>query len=315
MRLRFRLQKKLNIETAEHRFRVGDVEAVISSFDKERPIKDSYWLVINARGFATADDARAYGDALRLAVELASIATRLGVDTGVDAVTFGVGQDVREVLLQQGGILLRDNVHGVDVFEDDSRVCILSGEATGEVLAAHEPFLPYTADLFNAMKPLSQNAHNVIILLNSALMLTEPIGKIVFAVSAVEMIGQDLDWSASQRRVLVHLAALAQQHSELQADERTEVVAAIEKLHRISLRQGVFRLLDTLSLSHLRKPWDKLYAKRSEVIHAIAPQRAANYDELANETVTLCGYILLKAIAAEFPLAGQFAERYFQPPL
>lgn len=58
-RLRFRVQKKLNIETAEHSFRVGNVEAVLSSFDKDRPIKDSYWLVINARGFATADDARA----------------------------------------------------------------------------------------------------------------------------------------------------------------------------------------------------------------------------------------------------------------
>lgn len=228
--------------------------------------------------------------------------------------TSGVGQAVREALLRQQGILLRDNVHGVDVFEDDPRVCIFSMEAAGEVLAAHEPFLPFAADLFEARQPLSQNAHNVIILLNSALMLTEPVGQIVFAVSAVEMIGQDLDWSAAQKRALAQLAALAQEHLDLHADERTEVAAAIKKLHRISLRQGVLRLLDRLSLSHLRKPWDKLYEKRSAVIHAIAPQRAANYSELANETVTLCGYILLKAIAAEFPFADRFADRFFQPP-
>lgn len=312
-RLRFRLQKKLNIDRAEHTLTVGGRDVILSSPVPDRAIKDSHWLVLNARGFCTLDEARIFGQSLKLAVELASIATRLGIDTGIDVATAGVGQFVRDLALQRGQIL-RDNVHGVDAFEDDPRVRIFSFEASGSVLANHEPFLPFAAELFEPNQPLSLGSQNAIILLNSALMEIEPVGQIVFAVSAVEMLGQDLRWSPAQKSVLEQLAASAREHTDLTPDEGKEVASAIQKLHRLSLRQGVLRLLERLGLPHLRRPWDELYEERSALMHAAAPRRAANYGELASKAVTLCGYILLKAIATEHPHVGRYADCYFQVP-
>src|SRR3546814_6164018 len=76
--------------------------------------------------------------------------------------------------------------------------------------------------------------------------------------------------------------------------------------HKIGLRQGVLRLLNSLGLAHLKPKWDELYSERSTLIHGLAPEPGARYDELANRSVSLCGYILLRVIAREVPAA----ERY-----
>ena len=86
---------------------------------------------------------------------------------------------------------------------------------------------------------------------------------------------------------------------------------AIDHLQRLSLRQGVLRLLADLGIGHLRPLWDKTYAERSTLIHGLAPKPGADYSEFANRVVNLCGYILMKAIAIDVPLADQHAEKIY----
>ena len=93
---------------------------------------------------------------------------------------------------------------------------------------------------------------------------------------------------------------------------KDEVADAIRKsLHRLTLRQGVFRLLDRLGLTHWKKRWDDLYAERSTLVHGLAPQTGADYGDLAHRTVSLCGQILLKAVAAEIPQAARHVARMY----
>jgi len=145
---------------------------------------------------------------------------------------------------------------------------------------------------------------DVILLLNFALMRPEPVAQIVFAVSAVESLGQDESWSSDQELLLRELAATAEQATIGTHAERQEVADGIRKsLHRLTLRQGVFRLLDRLGLMHLKQAWDDLYAERSTLVHGLAPEPGADYGDLAHRTVSLCGQILLKAAGAEIPQA------------
>jgi hypothetical protein len=137
-------------------------------------------------------------------------------------------------------------------------------------------------------------------------MRSEPVAQIVFAVSAVESLGQDESWSRDQRLLLRELAAAAEQSATGTDAERHEVADAIRKsLHRLTLRQGVFRLLDRLGLQRLKKAWDDLYAERSTLVHGLAPQPGADYADLAHRTVSLCGQVLLKAAATEIPQADR----------
>jgi hypothetical protein len=144
-------------------------------------------------------------------------------------------------------------------------------------------------------------------------MRPEPVAQIVFSFSAVEALGQNETWTGPQKRLLADLAEAAMRSSVGSDVERSEVADVVLKsLHRLTLRQGVLRLLDTLGLAHLKRDWDKLYAERSSLVHGLAPRPGTDYGELAFRTVTLCGHILLKAVAADIPAAIRYVETFYK---
>lgn len=96
--------------------------------------------------------------------------------------------------------------------------------------------------------------------MNYALTRPDPVAMIVFAVSAVEMLGRDETWSIEQRTMLDAAAKAVENASIGTEGERAEVAEAIRRdTYKLSLRQGVLRLLSTLGLNHLKKKWDAPY--------------------------------------------------------
>lgn len=313
-RLRFRLQKKLDIKAQKHRFQVTDHEVVLSPPLPDQDICDSEWLVFNARAFATEEDAREFGHKLRAALELSSVAARVGVDAGQDLATARLGEHFRQHIAQQTGTFVRDNIHGLDVFADDPNIRILDLSATGTVRANPEPFLIDLDALHHVAVRASPRTKDVILLLNAALMQPHPVAQIVFAFSAVEMLGQQEAWTDDQKGLLAQLAEAAETSSMASPAERSEVAETIRRSHRLSLRQGVLRLLDALDLANLKLVWDKIYGERSTLVHGLAPRPGADYSDLAQRVVGLCGRILLKAVAADIPGANRYVDKFYEQP-
>jgi hypothetical protein len=312
VRLRFRLQKKLNIKTNTYRLEVGEREVTLTPPTPDANISDSEWLIMNARGFTSEHEAHVFGRKLKGALEVSAVAARVGVDAGQDLPTSALGRSVRDAILENTGADVRPNIHGLDIFPDDPNTRILTVSATGTVVASPDHFLGDLDELHRAAGTLSQRVADVILLLNYALMQPQPVAQIVFAVSAVESLGQNEVWTVNQKELLRELAAAAEQSAAAVDAERKEVADAIRKsLHRLSLRQGVFRLLDRLNLEHLKTAWDQLYTERSTLVHGLAPKPGADYGDLAHRTVSLCGQILLKAIASEIPQADRRAENMY----
>jgi hypothetical protein len=202
-------------------------------------------------------------------------------------------------------------LHGVDVFPDDPNVRIGHFTATGTVRSAPDPFLSDIDELFKAIEGTSQRAKDIVLLLNYALTRADPVAMIVFSFSAVEMLGQDETWSETQRQMLADFAATAEHSAVGTANERAEVAAAIRRgMQKVSLRQGVLRLLTSLGLNHLRPKWDDLYGERSTLVHGLAPKPGVDYGELAYKAMSLCGHILITAIAHEAAGASKYLEKY-----
>ncbi len=90
-RLRFRVQKKIRIDGNEHRLQIAGREVVLTAPTPDLKIMDSEWLIMNARGFASEDEARQFGHRLKTAVEVSAVAARVGVDTGRNLATQPLG--------------------------------------------------------------------------------------------------------------------------------------------------------------------------------------------------------------------------------
>jgi hypothetical protein len=123
---------------------------------------------------------------------------------------------------------IRPNIHGVDVYSDASPVLVLNFNANALVSTNPEPFLSGTWRFFNEEWPLTPRLQEAITLLNAALINPEPLAQVVLAVSAVEMMGQDEEWSPAQKHLLKQLADAARTSDLTTAPEGVEVAAVLE---------------------------------------------------------------------------------------
>jgi hypothetical protein len=84
-------------------------EVVLTASTLDLKITDSEWLIMNARGFVSEDEARQFGLRLKTVVEVFAVAARLGVDTGRNLATSSLDKIVKEALAQEGAHV-RDNI-------------------------------------------------------------------------------------------------------------------------------------------------------------------------------------------------------------
>jgi hypothetical protein len=312
VRFRFWVQKKLDLKEAERRLTVAGREILLSAQAPDVSIADSEWLVMNARGIESESEALEFARRLRATTEFSSAIARLGINSGVDKPTSGFGQIVRDKLKAEHGIELRDNVHGIDIFTDHPNIRIGHFSATGTIRSTADPFLADIDNLYKVIDHASPQAKDIVLLMNYALTRSDPVAMIVFAVSAVEMLGQEEQWSEAQIQLLAQLADAAEKCSSNSIDERREVAEAIRRnFHKLSLRQGVIRLLVSLNLNLLKKKWDELYNERSTLVHGLAPRPGIDYGDLASRTMGLCGRILLTAVAREVEGADKHLDKFY----
>jgi len=285
---------------------------VVTSQLANANISDSEWLCMNARGFGSYEEASQFAENLRAACEVSSVAARIGIDTGTDVPTFAFGQILKDSALALDGIKARDNIHGIDVFVDDPAIRFGHVNASLIIRSMPNPFLSDLEALHHAVGYASPRTKDIVLLLNYALMRPEPVAQIVFAISAVEMLGQDEVWSSEQKQLLDEVAIFAQKLTIGSDRERTEVAEAIRKgVHKLSLRQGVLRLLSSPNLDYLKLKWDDIYSQRSTLVHGLAPKPGADYTDLAFRTVSLCGKILLAVVAKEIAGSDSYVgQRY-----
>jgi hypothetical protein len=272
----------------------------VASARGRKPLQESPWVAMTASGFDTPESAFAFGQRLKLTVQLIAARNRIGVDCGAERPLGTIGTIYRDEIFKHSGVWMRGSIHGLDIFEDRENVRFISGEGTIQTLVNPTAFFDEVQKYHLNVDALTPVARDIVLLLNFALMTTEPVAQAVFAISAVEMIGQQDDWNKSQLAAIERLALHVKEDKTISSEEADEISDAIKRsLHKLSLRQGVLRLLKRLGLSGLKKDWDSLYGERCELVHGLAPEPGKSYSGLANRAINLCGYILLTALGKE----------------
>ncbi|WP_419580844.1 hypothetical protein [Stieleria magnilauensis] len=306
-----RVRQRLKMDENHRRLLIEGREVTIKSPDVTDSSFETTWLVLNARGFQTAAEAKAFGERLKLACEVASISSRLGINTGADSFSTFVGESVVDIA-RQHGMELRGDIHGLDVFKDDEAVRIMSSSASSVSTTSNPTaFFARLSSTFKAVGNLNDGTSKLTYLFNLALMNRDPIAQIVLACSAVEALGQNEKWTESQKQIIAEAAMQVKTIDIGTEEERVEVSDAIQKgVFRLSLRQGVFRLLDRLGLTDLKKLWDELYTLRSTLVHGSTTERGEGHYKLASRVLSLCGVIVLKELGSQIPGVGDDMEMY-----
>lgn len=314
IRLRVHIAKGLTTEDTTLIFMMDGKEVTLSSQEKDEALKTARWVVFRAHGFPSQEQALNFGSRLRKAVQLAALSARLGVDVGEDKPT----SFVSEAFARSRGLIRADerlvpNVHGLSILPDDDKSRIPLFNFRAVVTADPNQILSALRELDKGPDINFGGAESAVRLLNSALMSTQPLAQMVLAFSAVEELGQNHDWSDNQRRLIDQLAVAIQASKEGTEQERSELVNSIQTgLFRLSLRQGVKRLMLRVGQRHLLKEWDRLYGIRSRIFHGTKRVSDEEISQAAFDSVTLCIEIILGFLSKEGTLVPSVALRHFK---
>ena len=303
--LKLRVGKPLAILTAS----VAGRKVTIESNIKSEPLSKASWLVMGCRGFETKDDAREFGEKLRRAVHMAGLCARVGVDAGDPGEDRTVSWVNPEILRNASGLdpdtRIGPDVHGIVVLPDDGKTLFVRmGRARGQVrlnagnfVRALEEALP-ESDVSRRDLPSIRRAIRV---LNLAEMNKDPIAKMVLAISTIEGLATDPPWTDEQQNFIESSAAwLKRTHGN--GEEIDQVIEAILRVRKESIRQRIRKLLILNELSGMWQDWDKLYSKRSRLFHGGtkdgSEHRGNHLEEsevhaLGQEAINLCARIVL----------------------
>ncbi len=291
-RLQVRIGRPLHTDAQRLTATLWGQEVSITS--RTGPISKSDWLVLEAHGFPSEQDARTFGERLRLLVTIAGLCSHLGIDVGQDE---HLGQ-FSETFLQKMGVdadvRTPPEVHGLSILPDDGKSLFIYVNASGSASSDPAQLLQAVDKLSNAAQckasEYPQSLLRSLGLLNQALITDDSLAKIVLAISGVEGLVHQETWSRKQRQWIDDTAVRLRTEAD---PELHEIAASLERQHRISLRQGVFRLLDQNRLRHLRRQWDDIYDQRSALFHGTGQGDRHQLHRQANATVRLCGTIVL----------------------
>jgi hypothetical protein len=299
-RLRVRLGMALNSDELILIAKVGGREVEVRSVNSDEKLRDAKWIVFGSGGFASEAEAQAFGEQLRSVAGIVGFCLRLGIDVGEDKTTTWVNEEfARSIRLIGPDERLHPNVHGLTIHPDDGRSRFPSTSAT--LSGAYSPTqLVQAIEGFGIdLPPPLSGAEVGVRLLNRALMTSEPLTQVVLAVSVVEALGQDEKWTEKQRCNLQALAELMETGHHTDQEDKEIADALLRSVHRISLRQGVLRVLTRLKLEHLKKEWDRLYGMRSGVFHGTEHLSETEIRQLAQDCITLCGKIVIALLKEE----------------
>ena len=285
--LQVRIGKALNTDEAFLTTCLDGREVTIRA-SLSQPLSEAEWLIFGARGFPTESKARAFGERLRANVQLAALCSSPGVDTGRDEVLSWISEEYgREAGWLKPHQRIGPDKHGLVILPDDDNTVFGRGRAEGTVTSSPERFLEAMRELAEQPSITETALALSVRLLNLARINSEPLARIMLAVSAVENVAKGEKWSAEQRDCINKLAAKITD---------PEVKEAVDRMHRFSIRQGIKRVLESNSLDHLWKEWNCLYKRRSSLFHGDREFTNQEIGELASKATKLCDEIIFGII-------------------
>jgi hypothetical protein len=201
-RLRFRMANTLKSGRRKAvQLRIGGITHPIKLAAETGTLERAAWLVFKSCGYASAKEAREYGERLRKAFILAGAINYIGVDCGFDRSTLQYSTDITDAVRKVTGRELRNSIHGLDVFEEDT-VAIIASNATGKALRSPEALQNNIQDAMNLCADLSERQQICASLINDSFFVANSDVRFVMCVSAVEALCDQRDVGNTYRSLI-----------------------------------------------------------------------------------------------------------------
>ena len=266
-RLRFRMAKLIDSKLQETKITATGLSqlATMTSEIKNRPFNEGNWLVIQSRGYLSKKAASDSGQMLKDTLLLAGAEQKTGVDVGIDRATSSLTKFVKDNFAAKSGLLLRDDIFGLDVFED-VEAKILQGQLKILAPANLEYFLKAIQDLAPLAMFMDDRSRVSAQLINDALFSLTPETRLLILMTSIESL-----WDRPRRSesivALASALSICLHTLSGSADDKEDVAKRVDDIRVQSIsRMCKDKITDLLGVDRA-KEFAYLYAVRSGFVH------------------------------------------------
>jgi len=225
---------------------------------------DATRFALRMGGFATAEDAERVGFQWADAIVIAGLRLRTGFDVGRFALGLGgASAYLKQLVREDFGIIIRNEVHGLDVFEDTptTRFVAASGTAQGNMRADH---LVTTLRASVPPTPLAPKLRLALDLFGLARFERSPRVRFLTLISAIEVLTTRAPSSAA---ALVLVDSWERALASADADVRDVLTNRLRELRRESIGVACRQLVRDHGGDAAVKDFRRLYDVRSTLVH------------------------------------------------
>jgi hypothetical protein len=263
--------------------------AQIASNEPRVPTIDQ-WVTIKSCGHASRDDAEVLAIRLKDTILLAG-ANGFGADFGTNKVRSSLSDTIKCSIKERFGTIIRDEVHGIDIFEDGD-VRHFTVDAAMTVQMDLPQFLKCVVDVSGlpGLTPLTRTGAELI---NDSLFRMPEEARFLLRISAIEALCEQVRRPESIQdlidKVLKELSSLGAASS----DSGT-IRNVLGEARRQSVRQACLTKLRTRLGNKAARDFDRLYGLRSEYVHE--GKGRGSLSEPANEALRIARDLLFADI-------------------
>jgi hypothetical protein len=299
MRYRFRLAKQLSAEGEAIELQLGGRPVTLKS-RMGGLLRDARFLVLLTKGFETDTEARAFGDRVRHALLTAAVRAKIGVDLGEDTPTSRAAPLVKKRALEEQGVALLDDVHGLMVYPDSPAPHVLSVEGKGTVLASPSPFLSALAEAFDDGVILPEELEIPVELYCASCMEPSPIAQLIVAVAAIEALVGERPPRPEVELELVDRAGKAVKQAKASKSSRDAVLGSLGNLRKVGIRRAGQELVD-LHLPGEGAGFIEVYDYRGRIAHRHERPDRASAAAMAHKAQRLASELIAKLTPTTSP--------------
>jgi hypothetical protein len=312
-RLRFHLREGDRIEDASEELVIAENPSGprlrLKSGELGTAIKERSRAALLGGPYPTEEEARLAAQIAKRAVLIWAVRQRIGIDLGDGKLRSGFTNYGRQWLEERVGGPVRNDLHGVDVFERQDGLKFVSFNLTATVGKSAKTFVETIANEFARPTQLSDKQVVAAELYSSSFFDVSPRSRLVTLVSAVEAL---LDLK-ERPRAAVDLVKLFKDHMKKAAlDEATKSAlhGSLERLRRESVGQCGRRLAEELlrdreyAGKRAAKFYSFCYDIRSQIVHdGHAHDTSLDLGEVTNTLGLFVADLLLASfVAGEHPV-------------
>ena len=236
------------------------------------PMKDHPQVTIFGESFPTEKQARDAAEKTKRTLLHWAIERRVGIDFGDGRQRGGVSKAYLAMLQEQHGCPVRNDVHGIDVYEHVEKLKFVRVEGKAE-LSKHRRGLTETFQReYLYTRDLTQKQVLGCEIYGSSFFDVSPRSRFITLVTAVEALLEPLERSNEVEALIEEVKARTRQ-STMDRSTKDSILGSLERLRHQSIRQAGCALVVSLIPDELFDGqssadfFDRCYELRSQILH------------------------------------------------